>query len=89
MSDAVWLIGAVDAIKRVGLALPQVQRPSAERIVGSAVHADTALQLDHILSDFRLALQNIRGRIPVWPFPLVVNRAGLGNLNGAISGVSA
>jgi len=37
------------------------------------VHAETALQLDHILSDFRLALQNVRSRIPVWPFFLVVN----------------
>ena len=73
MPDAVRFIGAVDAIKRVAVTLPEVQRPRAERIVRSAVHAETALQLDHILSDFRLALQNVRSRIPVWPFFLVVN----------------
>ena len=64
MSDAVRFISAVDAIKRVDLTLPEVQRPGAEWIVGSAVHAAAALQLDHILSNFRLALQNVRSRIP-------------------------
>ena len=73
MPDAVRFIGAVDAIKRVAVTLPEVQRPGAEWIVGSAVHVETALQLDHILSDFRLALQNVRSRLPVWPFFLVVN----------------
>src|SRR6516225_1244388 len=70
-TDAYRFIGAVDAIKRIGVTLPEVQRPGAERIVRSAVHAATVLQLDHILPDFGLALQNIRRRIPVWPFLLV------------------
>jgi hypothetical protein len=73
VADAIRLIGAVDAIKRVNLALPQVQRPGAERIVGSAVHAEAALQLNHVLSDFRLTLQNVRGGLPIRPFLLIVN----------------
>jgi hypothetical protein len=73
VADAFRLIGAMDAIKRVHLALPQIQRPGAKRIIGSAVHADTALQLHHVLPNFRLALQNVRGRIPVRPFLLIMN----------------
>jgi hypothetical protein len=37
------------------------------------VHAEAALQLNHVLSDFRLTLQNVRGGLPIRPFLLIVN----------------
>src|SRR5262249_38215686 len=68
VADAFRLIGAVDAIERVDLALPEVERAGAERIVGAAMHAVTASQLDHVLADFGFAIENILGWIPVRPF---------------------
>src|SRR5271169_2036991 len=52
--NGVGLVRSMNPIERVLLALPKVKRSGAERIVGPAMHAKTALQLDHCLSDLRL-----------------------------------
>src|SRR5579859_3159214 len=41
MADSVGLIGAVNAVERVDLALPQIECARAERIIGPAMHAVT------------------------------------------------
>src|SRR6516162_1117962 len=72
-ADGPRLVGPVDAIKRVLVALPQIHRPRANRIVGTALHADPALQLHHVLAQLRLARQHFRGRVPIGPFLLAMN----------------
>ena len=66
-------IGAVDAVQRVLVALPQIHGPRADRIIGTAFHADAALQLHHVLAQLRLACQHFRGRIPIGPLLLAVD----------------
>jgi hypothetical protein len=73
MPDALRLVGTVNAVERVDLALPQIECPCAERIIGAAMHAVTALQWHHVLADFRFAIEDIARRTPVRPFLLVVH----------------
>jgi hypothetical protein len=56
------------------LATPEVQGTRSDRIVGTAFHADAALQLHHVLAQLRLARQHFRGRIPIGPFLLAMDR---------------
>ena len=41
---------------------------------GTALHADAALQLHHVLAQLRLARQHFRGRIPIGPFLLAIDQ---------------
>jgi hypothetical protein len=66
-------IGAVDAVERVLVAAPEVHGPCAKRIIGTALHADAALQLHHVLAQLGLARQHFRGRIPIGPFLLAMH----------------
>jgi hypothetical protein len=63
----------VDTVERVLLALPQIHRAGADRIVRAAFHPDAALQLRHVLPQLGLARQHFRWRIPVGPFLLGVH----------------
>src|ERR1043166_6137246 len=72
-ADGPGLGGAVDAVERVLVALPQIKRARAERVAGSARHADAALQLAHVRHQLGLAREHFLGRIPVGPLLLVVN----------------
>ena len=40
---------------------------------GTALHADAALQLHHVLAQLRLARQHFRRRIPIGPFLLAMD----------------
>src|SRR4029077_9673768 len=68
-----WLGGAVDAVERVLVALPQIKRAGAERVARSAWHAEAALQLAHLRHQLGLTREHFLGRIPVGPLLLVVH----------------
>ena len=55
------------------LATPEVHGPCSERIIGTAFHADAALQLHHVLAQLWLARQHFRRRIPIGPFLLAMD----------------
>jgi hypothetical protein len=73
MADGPRLIGAVDPVERVLVALPQIKRAGADRVVRSAGHTEPALQLRHVLFQLRLSLQHFCGRIPIRPFLFAMN----------------
>src|SRR5262249_3556490 len=74
LADGPGLIGAMDPIKRVSITLPEIHRAGAKRVTRAAAHTDAALQLTHLSPELRLSLQHLLGRIPVRPFPLIMNR---------------
>src|SRR5262249_51370955 len=51
LADGPRLVGAVDPVKGVLVALPKIQGAGAERILRTAGHAEAAAQLDHRRSD--------------------------------------
>ena len=65
--------GAMDAVKRVLVALPEVHGAGTERIARAAGHAEAALQFTHLPPQLGLALNHLFGRIPVRPLLLVVD----------------
>ena len=65
--------GAVDAIERVLIALPEVHGAGTERVARASMHAEATLQFAHLSPQFGLALNHLFGRIPVRPLLLVVN----------------
>src|SRR5216684_7826655 len=78
VADGPGLVGAVDAVQGILVALPQIERAGAERIAQAARHADAAAQLAHVPHQLGLARQHLPGRIPVRPFLLVVDARGAG-----------
>src|SRR5215831_5598924 len=72
-ADGPGFIGAVDAVERVLVAAPEVHGPRSDRIIGTAFHADAALQLHHVLAQLRLARQHFGGRIAIGPFLLAMD----------------
>src|ERR1035437_1105332 len=73
LADGPRFDGAVDAVKRVLVALPEVHGAGTERIARAAGHAEAALQFAHLPPQLGLALNHLLGRIPVRPLLLVVD----------------
>src|SRR5262249_32427142 len=73
LADGPRLVGAVDPVKGVLVALPKIQGAGAERILRTARHAEAAAQLVHRRSALGLAREDFFGRIPVRPFLLAVH----------------
>src|SRR5450759_619444 len=65
--------GAMDAVERVLVALPEVHGAGTERVARAARHAEAALQFAHLPPQLGLALNHLFGRIPVRPLLLVVD----------------
>ena len=63
----------MDTVESVLIAQPEIQGASAEWIVGTAAHTDSALQCTDLPQKFGLALDHFSGRIPVWPLLLVAD----------------
>ncbi len=68
-ADLVGLVGAVDAIERVAVALIEVERAGAERIVRSAAKAAGGGGGAQV----RPALQHVGGRHPARPLGLALH----------------
>ena len=68
----------MDAVERVFVALPQIHGASTQRVLRTAWHSKTALQLHHVSFEFGFPLQHFRRRVSVGPFQLVVNGRSAG-----------
>src|SRR5262249_23217689 len=75
-ADGPRLGGAVDAVERILVTLPQIKRACAERVARSARHPEPALQLAHVRHQLGLAREHFLRRIPVRPLLLVVHIGG-------------
>src|SRR4051812_47920431 len=49
---------AVDAVERVLVSLPEIERAGAERVARAAMHANAALEFAHLTRELWLALQH-------------------------------
>src|SRR5207237_8993669 len=67
VADGPRLVGAVDAVERILVGLPQIERAGAERVAWAAGHADAAAQLAHVPQQLGLPGGHLPGRIPGRP----------------------
>src|ERR1035437_5667833 len=73
LADGPRFDGAVNAVERVLVALPEVHGAGTEGIARATGHAEAALQFAHLPPQLGLALNHLFGRIPVRPLLLVVD----------------
>ncbi len=62
------------AKQRVSVALPEIHGACSQRVGGTAMHAEAALQLNQLLFEIGPTLNHFLRRIPVRPFLLALDR---------------
>jgi hypothetical protein len=72
-ADGPGLVRAMDSVKGIFVALPEIHGSGAQWIARTARHANSAPQYAHLFHEVGLTLDHFLGRIPVRPFLLVTD----------------